>query len=357
MSESKSEKEHRKESSEVSYGEPVGVVAAQSLGEPATQMVLKSFHTAGVSSVVTTTGLPRVIEIIDARKRVKLPVMRIRAEKSIAKDYEKVKQLKQKIEEIKLRSLLTNYDEDIKSGTIKFNFNRESLSENGLTVSQVASKISKHFEGIEISTESGSITVKYKSKRDAKNMRTAFVHILNFAVAGIAGISKAVVQQSEDGTFYIVTSGSNMAKVIEIEGVDKDRIYSNDIFEVLRVYGIEAARNLIASEIQKTLLDEGFGIGFRHISLVADTMTYTGAIRSIGRHGIAGDKASVLARAAYEETVKHFVNASVFGERDPLKGVAENILIGKQIAVGTGRIKLAVRKEDLKKIKSSYSEK
>ena len=122
MSESKSEKEYKKEKPEVSYGEPVGVVAAQSLGEPATQMVLKSFHTAGVSSVVTTTGLPRVIEIIDARKRVKLPVMRIRAEKSIAKDYEKVKQLKQKIEEIKLKSLLTNYEEDIKSGTIKFNF-------------------------------------------------------------------------------------------------------------------------------------------------------------------------------------------------------------------------------------------
>ncbi|MCL5102202.1 MAG: DNA-directed RNA polymerase subunit A'', partial [Candidatus Marsarchaeota archaeon] len=149
---------------------------------------------------------------------------------------------------------------------------------------------------------------------------------------------------------------SNMAKVIEIEGVDKDHIYSNDMFEVLKVYGVEAARNLIASEIQKTLVEEGFSIGFRHISLVADTMTYTGAIRSIGRHGIAGDKASVLARASYEETVKHFVNASVFGERDPLKGVAENILIGKQVAVGTGRIKLAIKKQDLKKIKSTYSE-
>lgn len=273
MAESKTEKETKKEKLTVSYGEPVGVVAAQSLGEPATQMVLRSFHTAGVSSVVTTTGLPRVIEIIDARKRVKLPIMRIRVEKSIAKDYEKVKQLKQKIEEVKLKSLLSNYEEDIKLGTMKFNFNREKLSENGLTVSQVASRISKHFEGIELSTESGSIMIKYKSKRDAKSMRTAFVHILNFAVAGIPGIAKAVVQQSEDGSFYIVTSGSNMAKVIEIEGVDKDHIYSNDMFEVLKVYGVEATRNLIASEIQKTLTDEGFGIGFRHISLVADTMT------------------------------------------------------------------------------------
>jgi len=341
----------------VSYGEPVGVVAAQSLGEPATQMVLRSFHTAGVSSVVTTTGLPRVIEIIDARKRVKLPIMRIRPEKSIARDYEKVKQLKQKIEEVKLNSLLDSYDEDIKAGTIKFNLSKEKLSANGLTLAHVTSRIKNNFDGIDISAESGSISVKYKSKKDVKSIRTSFVHMLNFAVAGIPGIFKAVIQQSDDKSFYIITNGSNMARVIEIDGVDKDRIYSNDIFEVLRVYGVEAARNLIASEIQKTLSEEGFGIGFRHISLVADTMTYTGTIRSIGRHGIAGDKASVLARAAYEETVKHFINASVFGERDPLKGVAENILIGKQIAVGTGRIKLAVKKEDLKKIKSNYSEK
>ncbi len=339
----------------VSYGEPVGVVAAQSLGEPATQMVLKVFHTAGISSVVTTTGLPRIIEIIDARRRVKLPVMKIIPEKSIMKDYEKVKGLRARIEEVKLKALLESYEEDLKSGSMVLHLSRERMSEHGITPKQIASKIGESSDSIEAELEDGnSIKVKHKSKHEVKSVRASFVHILDYAVIGIPGIGRALVQQADDGTFYISTSGSNMERVMELEGVDKDRIYCNDIFEVMKAYGVEATRNLIASEIGKTLNDEGFAISFRHISLVADTMTYTGAIRSIGRHGIAGDKASVLARAAYEETVKHFVNASVFAESDPLKGVAENILIGKQVAVGTGRIKLAIKKEDLKKIKSTY---
>jgi len=343
--------EKRRSQAMVSYGEPVGVVAAQSLGEPSTQMVLRSFHNAGVSSVVTTTGLPRIIEIIDARRRVKLPAMRIHVEKSISKDYEKVREIRDRIEEVKLKSLLESYEENLKAGTLKLNFSREKLSGNGTTMKAIESKITKKFEGLELSADGNTVTIKHKSKKDIKGIRTSFVHIREMAALGLPGVAKAVVQQDNDGTFYIATSGSNMERVMEIEGVDKKRVYCNDIFEVQKVYGIEATRNLIASELYKTIADEGFSVGFRHISLVADTMTYTGAIRSIGRHGIAGDKASVFARAAYEETIKHFVNASVFSERDMLKGVAENILIGKQVAVGTGRIKLAVRKDDLKKIK------
>ncbi len=174
---------------------------------------------------------------------------------------------------------------------------------------------------------------------------------MDSAIIGVPGINKALIQQDDDGTFYITTGGSNMEEVMKIEGVDKWNIYSNDQFEVARIYGIEAARNLIANELMATIKDEGITVSFRHIGLLADAMTYTGVIRSAGRHGIAGEKESVLARAAYEETVKHFINAGVFGEKDQLKGVAENILIGKQIGLGTGRIKLTVKKEDIKKLK------
>jgi DNA-directed RNA polymerase subunit A" len=226
----------------------------------------------------------------------------------------------------------------------------EKLSFYEITARSIASKLSKR-EDITADLEGNDIKIKAKKKDTIKSIRTTFVHVLSSAIMGIPGINKALIQQDDDGTFYITTGGSNMEEVMKIDGVEKWNIYSNDQFEVARIYGIEAARNLLANELLATIKDEGITVSFRHIGLLADAMTYTGEIRSAGRHGIAGDKDSVLARAAYEETVKHFINAGVFGERDQLKGVAENILIGKQIGLGTGRIRLTVKKEDIKKLK------
>ncbi len=337
----------------IAVGEPVGVVAAQSMGEPSTQMVLKSFHSAGMSSVVTTTGLPRIIEIIDARKRLSFPTMHIYMEKGAEKSYEKAKAVKRKIEGVRLGALLSSFQENLRTASMVLEFDREKLSANDLTTKAVLDRIRHSFENVEVTNEGERATVKYKGKRDIKGVRMTFVRIRGLTVAGLEGISKAVIQQDDNGNFYIMTAGSNVAGVISIPGVNKDRIYSNDIFEIQSVYGIEATRNLIAHELAKTIGDEGFTVSFSHVALIADAMTYSGKIRSVGRHGITGDKTSVFARAAYEETVKHFVNASVFGERDMLKGVAENILIGKQVNVGTGRIRLAIKKDDLRKIKAA----
>lgn len=333
----------------VVYGEAVGAVAAHSFGEPSTQMVLRTFHSAGIASSVVT-GLPRILELVDARKKQKSPLMTIRLEKGYAKNYEKSKQVKSQFEEVLVKSLLENFTEDLKNVTMSLEFDKEKLSQADLTLKTISGKLQAKFENIDIEQEGHSLKIKYKSKKEMKSARTLFVNMRNFAVKGLQGIKKATVQQEDDGEFYIITSGSNMAGALEIDGVDKEHIYSNDMFDVLKVYGIEAARNTIANELKKTMDEENVSVGFRHIGLLADAMTYGGSIKSAGRHGIAGNKASVFARASYEETVKHFVNASVFGERDPLKGVSENILIGKQINVGTGRIKLAIKKEDLKKV-------
>ncbi|EET90025.1 MAG: RNA polymerase Rpb1 domain 5 [Candidatus Micrarchaeum acidiphilum ARMAN-2] len=342
---------NKKESSfEVVSGEPVGVVAAQSFGEPSTQMVLRTFHSAGIASTVVT-GLPRILEIIDARKKQKSPIMVIRLEKKDEKDYNKAKELRHRIEEVKVRSLISKFSEDLKTATMQLQFDKEKLDLYDTTLRFIVGKISSKFPEVEVSAAGNDLSIKYKSKKDIKAIRTTFVNIRNTAVMGVQGILKASVQQDDDGTFYITTNGSNMPEIINVEGVDKDRLYSNNLFDVFKVYGVEAARNMIANELKSTIENEGFTVSFRHVSLLADTMTYNGAIRSAGRHGIAGEKASVFARAAYEETVKHFVNASIFGEVDELKGVAENILIGKQIKVGTGRVKLVIKNEDLKKIK------
>ena len=332
-------------------GEAVGTVAAQSIGEPSTQMILRTFHSAGIASVVTTKGLPRIIELVDARKKPKFPVMQIFPIKSIAGKYEKVREIWRKLEEVKVSSVISGFEEDFKTGTMMLNLDREKLSFYELTGRQITGPLSKR-EDINVDQEGERIKVKVKKKENIKSMRTTFVHVLATSIIGIPGINKAMMLQGEDGTFHITTSGSNIEKVMEIEGVDKWHIYANDPFEVARNYGIEAARNVLANEINDTIKQEGLTVSFKHLALLADAMTYTGAIRSAGRHGIAGDKDSVFARAAYEETVKHFINAGLFGEKDMLKGVAENILIGKQIGLGTGKVKLAVRKTDMGKLKT-----
>jgi DNA-directed RNA polymerase subunit A" len=336
-------------------GEAVGTVAAQSIGEPSTQMILRTFHTAGIASVVTTKGLPRIIEIVDARKKPKFPTMQIFPEKRIADKYEKVREIWRKLEDVKVSSVISGFEEDFKSGSMMLDIDREKLSFYELTGRNITSALSKR-EDVSVEQEGERVKVKIKKKENIRSMRTAFVHVLNTSIMGMPGINKALVQEGEGGTFYITTSGSNMAKVIEMEGVDKSHIYSNDPFEVASVYGIEAARNVIANELLTTIKEEGLTVSFKHLALLADAMTYTGIIRSAGRHGIAGGKDSVFARAAYEETVKHFINAGLFGERDMLKGVAENVLIGKQIGLGTGKVRLSVRKSDIGKLKGKGKE-
>ncbi|MGC8478639.1 MAG: DNA-directed RNA polymerase subunit A'' [Candidatus Micrarchaeia archaeon] len=338
---------------QVQPGEAVGVVAAESIGEPSTQMILRTFHSAGISSAVITTGLPRILEILDARKNPKSPLMHIEPEKKIEKDYEKVKEIASKIEEVRISDVIKDFSENLKSGIMVLELDRERLSEKGMTARNITSRI----ESFGASAELDGDSIKVKVKGDMKAARTAFVNIRDLRIAGVPNISHAIVEKKEDGTLFITTVGSNIKGVLEIEGINKDRVYSNNIMEVFEVYGIEAARNIIARELSSTIKEEGFTTSFRHLSLVADAMTFYGAVKGVGRHGVAGMKDSVFAKAAFEETVKHFVNAAIEGKVDKLSGVAENILIGKQISVGTGFVKLAVKKEDLQKIKAKGSKK
>lgn len=338
----------------VAYGEAVGTIAAQSIGEPGTQMVLKAFHQAGVRSNLTAVGLPRIIELVDARKVPKEPLMRIYPQKSIIKNLEKVMELKQTLEEVKFRDLIDTSSENFKSATVTITLNKEKLEEYHMSEREVLSKLQKA-DGIEASIADHVITIKIlkqkNSERSIRYMRVKFIDIRNMTLSGISGIGKVIVDQTEDGAFYLIATSNDLAKIIDLPGLDKENIYCNDPFEVERVFGIEAARNTILRELNDTIKTNGITVSLRHSGMVADTMTLEGKIKSIGRHGVIGSKNSVFARAAYEETVKHFINACVFSESDPLTGVAENILIGKQVNVGTGLVRLGIKKEDIKKTK------
>ncbi|PCN49842.1 hypothetical protein B6U99_07595 [Candidatus Geothermarchaeota archaeon ex4572_27] len=134
-----------------------------------------------------------------------------------------------------------------------------------------------------------------------------------------------------------------MKKAEEIPEIDARRVFTNNIHEIAAVLGIEAARNAIINEAMKVLEEQGLDVDIRHVMLVADLMTATGRVRQIGRHGVSGEKGSVLARAAFEVTTKQLLEAGIRGERDDLKGVAENVIVGQIIPLGSGMVDLLMR--------------
>jgi DNA-directed RNA polymerase subunit A" len=334
----------------VTPGEPVGVIAAQSIGEPGTQMVLRSFHYAGIASAIATSGLPRLVEIVDARKKPATPFTYVYLNGRFAKDFGKAEELVKKISEVKLNDLVRRVLENFSKGTIILRLDPQKLEVNELTAKSVAAKLEKLAK---VDTVSAGRTIMIKTHtKSAKQIRSLTVQLGKLTVNGIEGAGRAVVQMNKkSGEFYIITNNSNLVELMQLDGVDTARIYTNDIFEIYRVFGIEAARNAIAKELEETLAEQGISVDNRHLLILADAMTANGAIRNVGRRGLSGEKQSVFARAAYEETVKHLINAAAFGERDDMKGVTENVLVGKQIGLGTGNVTLAIKKEDIAKIK------
>lgn len=309
----------------VTPGEAVGTIAAQSIGEPGTQMTLRTFHYAGVVELAVPLGLPRLIEIIDAKRTPKNPLMTIFLEEKHAKNEEYANKIAEKLPERYLKDVAT-ITIDVKNKTLTV----ESKDED---VKKVVEKlVDKPPEGntFIISADSLSDLKKLKNKLEKKRL------------GGIKDIKRAFVREHE-GEYVIYTEGSNLKAVLSMDGVDKERTTTNDIFQIYETLGIEAARNAIIVEAKKVLDEQNLEVDIRHIMLVADQMTVTGEVKAVGRTGISGAKESVLARAAFEETEKHILNAAIYGEVDELGGVSENIIIGQPIPVGTGTVELAVK--------------
>jgi len=342
----------------VEVGEAVGIVAAQSIGEPGTQMTMRTFHYAGVAEQVPT-GLPRLIELVDARKEPKKPIMDVYLKGDAAGSYDKAKEVAKEIECTTL-DRIAYIEEDFDEKKIIITLEPSELEVEGVTVDEVRKRV-KAEAGAHTEGEGNVIIIKPSSqslrsiRRHTNKLRQ--IHIKGADKAGKAEagkkegrferrhscITRAIVVKGKDGKYFIRTSGSNLAAVIKNPKVDAPRIYTNDVQEIGRVLGIEAARNALIREFKQVLDMQNLKVDIRHCMLLADAMTMDGGINSIGRHGLSGEKAGVLARAAFEETVKHLIKASVAGEDDRLIGVTENIIVGQTVPVGTGLIKLKMK--------------
>ncbi len=175
-----------------------------------------------------------------------------------------------------------------------------------------------------------------------KALMAAFDKLKDTVIMGLKEIKRVIIRK-EDDEYVLYTEGSNLKKIMKVKGVDFTRTTTNNIYEIYEVLGIEAARNAIIKEALDTLEEQGLEVDVRHIMLVADVMTADGELRQIGRHGVAGEKQSILARAAFEMTVNNLLDAAVRGEEDHLRGITENIIVGQPIKLGTGDVELVLK--------------
>jgi DNA-directed RNA polymerase subunit A" len=328
----------------INPGEAAGVVAAQSIGEPGTQMTLRTFHFAGVRELNVTLGLPRLIEIVDARKVPSTPMMTIYLTDEYKTDREKAISIARKIEYTKIENVVDSTSIDMASMALIIHLDEKMLKDKGIEPDEVEKVIRKLKLGdftIDRPDEL-TITVTFQNMDSITGLFKAREKILNTKIKGIKGIKRAIVQKRGE-EYVIITDGSNLEGVLGIKGVDVSRIETNNLHEVENVLGIEAARELITKEIKKVLDDQGLDVDIRHVELVADIMTRTGEVRQIGRHGVTGEKTSVFAKAAFEVTVKHLLDAAARGDVEEFRGVVENIIIGQPIKLGTGMVELLMK--------------
>ncbi|MGC8962252.1 MAG: DNA-directed RNA polymerase subunit A'', partial [Candidatus Bathyarchaeia archaeon] len=235
-----------------------------------------------------------------------------------------------------VRDVADLIESDIVDMTIRILLDPDAMAKRKVSLEEVKRALT--LPHCEVSASGHEVAVKVKG-RDIPQFRRLAAHIPDLKVKGLTAVKRALVVE-EDGEWIIVTEGSSLKAIMTVPGVDPTRTISNNIHEVAEILGIEAARNVIIKEALEVLEEQGLDVDIRHIMLVADAMTASGEVKQVGRHGISGGKASTLARAAFEITVPTLVDAALKGARDELKGVAENVIVGQQIPMGTGLIEV-----------------
>ncbi|KAK5992750.1 DNA-directed RNA polymerase II subunit rpb1 [Cladobotryum mycophilum] len=399
------ELQNRWDRSFVNPGEMVGVLAAQSIGEPATQMTLNTFHFAGVSSKNVTLGVPRLKEILNLAKNIKTPGMVVYLDTPLAKQ-EQAKRLRSQVEYTNLRSITSvteiYYDPDIQSTMIsedldmvesyflipddtqdsidhqsrwllRITLDRQKLLDKEIKIDDVAQRIKEEYPhdlAVIFSDNNADEqvirvrTVRTDDQKDEEGgkkieddvmLKRLEAHLLDtLTLRGVPGVDKAFLTkgtclvEAADGSelalkddarctqWYLDTSGSALRDVLAVHGVDTTRTYTNDLWQIVEVFGIEGARSALVKELTAVLAFDGSYVNHRHIALLCDVMTYRGTISAVTRHGINRADTGALMRCSFEETVEILLEAAATGELDDCRGISENVMLGQMAPMGSG---------------------
>jgi DNA-directed RNA polymerase subunit A" len=298
-------------------------------------MALNTFHLAGVSEVNVTTGLPRIIEVLDGRKNISTESMEIYLlpPYNQGKDITKIAS---QIRETTFKSYIKEIDINIADASLNITVDKKRLEDAELSTKKISKLLEKTLKGYTVKESQENVISITSAKEENINELYKLKEVIkDIYTNGIKGLTQ-IIPVKRDEEHVIVTAGSNLKEVFKLDAVDKTRTITNNIHEVEKFFGIEAARQLIIDEVNKVLDTQGIPIDVRHIMLVADTMTMSGHVLGINRYGIVKEKPSVLARASFETPIKHLISAALAGERDELNSVIENVMLNQPIPVGTG---------------------
>ena len=333
------------EFAQIDPGSAVGTVAAQSIGEPGTQMTLQTFHYSGVAEMSVLRGLPRLIEILDARKNPSTPTMIIYLDEYAEKNEELAKQVARRIELTTVNKIADSITHSFSEGTVRIKLDEVLLKDKGIEMQTVTKKIQLRRKECKVEVdpnEDYTIIITPIKELKFSDLPKLAEKVREIPIKGIKNVTRVVVMKDREDNYFLQSEGSNYSELLRIPGVDPTRCYTTDINQIAETLGVEAARNALVRESLFVMKEQGLDVDKRHVMLVSDLMTHTGEIQQIGRHGVSGKKSSVFARAAFEVTVKHLLDAAIHGEYDPLEGITENVIVGQTIALGTGIVDLTM---------------
>lgn len=342
------------DANQVCVYEPVGILTAHSMCEPATQMTLRTKHYAGAAEVSVGSGVKRLEELVDARNKTKYPIMTIFIKDGFKKDKNSMERYLKYLIYKKLSDIV-DISEDLSQNKIILKYNPKVLKEYDLKKEDLQKLLKTVLKLSTLNEFENGFEIIFKDQT-LLTVRKYFNKLLSKGVVGVGGITDAIVSK-ENGELVIKTQGSNLKDVFNLDFVDVYRSYTNDVFEIYKVFGIEAARELLVREIAQVYINSGIGVDLRHLLLLVDAMCYDGEVLGVVRTGIVSTKKSPFARAAFEQTEKVLFNAALYGEEEDFQGVVENVMAGLPINLGVGKVNLEmdftkIPKEKVKGVKS-----
>ena len=300
-------------------------------------MTLKTFHFAGVASMNITLGVPRIKEIINGTKDIQTPI--ITAHIVNNKEMILAKIVKGRVEKTKLSEILVYIKEVVSPGGcyLILKLDLETIEDMKLEITAEDIKNSI-LNTKKIKLKEKNIIIEKNNKirvepYDAKENVYFILQILKkrletVIVSGISSVSRAVINKIEESpsAYNLLIEGNGLMEIMSTAGIDHTKCKSNDIMEVEKVFGIEAARNTIISEIKYTFGEHGISVDTRHLQLLSDFMTFKGKVNGITRFGIGKSKESTLMLASFESTTDILFDAAFHTRNDVIKGISESII-------------------------------
>ena len=154
-------------------------------------------------------------------------------------------------------------------------------------------------------------------------------------VSSRKGIDQAFVNKEDGRGLCLQTAGVNFEEMWKLDEVDHRNLLSNDIWAIRCAYGVEAARMSIVDQIRGVFAVYGITVDPRHLSLIADYMTYDGDFKAMNRLGMANDS-SAFVQMSFETTAVFLTEAALTLNKEILESPSANIVLGKPIKHGTG---------------------